>query len=133
MKTKNFSYKLRMLTTPNGLNYLVSICILQFELFQVKLPLQYNIIKSYVHKVTYIYICSFLDEDYFRSKSLLVYYNNKHSFQPPTSDPRPQVANYPPPPQPTFNCNNVNWSLILYQLVHTVKWYTSNLVFIRYL
>ena len=37
----NFSYKLRMLSTPNGVNYLVSICILQFELFQVKLPLQY--------------------------------------------------------------------------------------------
>ena len=40
----NYSYKLRMLTTPDGLNYLVSICILQFELFQVKLPLQYSYI-----------------------------------------------------------------------------------------
>ena len=37
----NFSYKLCMLSTPNGLNYLVSICILQFDLFQVNLPLQY--------------------------------------------------------------------------------------------
>ena len=36
-----FSYKLRRLLTPNGLNYLESICILQFELFQVKLPLLY--------------------------------------------------------------------------------------------
>ena len=38
----NFSYKLRMLPTPNGLNYLMSICILQFDLFQVKLLLQYD-------------------------------------------------------------------------------------------
>ena len=38
----NFSYKLCMLPTPNGFNYLMStcICILQFDLFQVKLLLQ---------------------------------------------------------------------------------------------
>ena len=40
----NFSYKLRMLSIPNGLNYLMSICIHvhQFDLFQVNLHLQYN-------------------------------------------------------------------------------------------
>ena len=38
----NFSYKICMMTTPNGLNYLKSICILQFHLFYVKLPLQYH-------------------------------------------------------------------------------------------
>ena len=37
----DFSYKLCMLSTPNGLNYLMSICILQFDLFQVNLRLQY--------------------------------------------------------------------------------------------
>ena len=30
----HFSYKLRMLSTPNGLNYLMSICILQFNLIK---------------------------------------------------------------------------------------------------
>ena len=38
----NFSYKLYMLSTPNGLNYLMSICILQFELFQVNLQWRYK-------------------------------------------------------------------------------------------
>ena len=33
-----------MLSTPNGLNYLMSICILQNDLFRVKLPLQYYVI-----------------------------------------------------------------------------------------
>ena len=37
----NFSYEFCMLSTPNGLNYLMSISILQFDLFQVKLLLQY--------------------------------------------------------------------------------------------
>ena len=35
------NYKICILSTPNGLNYLMSICILQFELFRVKLRLQY--------------------------------------------------------------------------------------------
>ena len=42
----NFSYKMCMLATPNGINYLMSICTLQFELFQVKLPLQYKGLKT---------------------------------------------------------------------------------------
>ena len=40
--TNNISYKLRMLPTPNGLNCLMSICILQIDLFQVKLLLKYT-------------------------------------------------------------------------------------------
>ena len=42
----NLSHKLRMLSTPNGLNYLVNICILQFDLFQVNLRLQYQLTQN---------------------------------------------------------------------------------------
>ena len=47
----NFSYNICMLSTPNGLNYLMSICILQFDLFQVKLPLQYVVMKRLINRI----------------------------------------------------------------------------------